>query len=73
MGKLTDAVMQKPERPETNDALDQAKKSLLGDDTKRLNCDVPAGVYKKLQLKAIQNDTSISALVNEWVLKYVNE
>ena len=73
MGKLADAVVQKTERTNGHEIGDMMKASLLCEDTKRLNCDVPASIYKKLQLKAIQNDKSISALVNEWVLNYVNE
>jgi len=56
MGKLTDAVQQKHERDDGREYLDSIKDQLLKGDTKRLNCDVPVDLYKKLQIKAIQED-----------------
>ena len=70
MGKLTDAVQQKTQREENQDLFD-IKDALLRGDTKRLNCDVPASIYKKLQLKVIHEDTSITAVVNQLVADYV--
>lgn len=70
MGKLTDAVQQKTNREENQDLFD-IKDALLRGDTKRLNCDVPVSIYKKLQLKVIHEDTSITAVVNQLVADYV--
>ena len=72
MGKLVDAVQKKHERDEQRDDLMNVRDQLLRGDTKRLNCDVPVLLYKKLQIKAIQEDTSITAVVNRLVADYVN-
>jgi len=73
MGKLIDALQQKSERDSVNPELLDAKNILLREETKRLNCDVPISVYKKLQLKVIRNDTTISAAVNDWLLNYTQD
>ena len=72
MGKLIDAVQQKAQREGSQDLI-AIKDELLRGETKRLNCDVPASIYKKLQLKVVLEDTSITAVINELVLEYVNE
>lgn len=72
MGKLIDAVQQKTSREESQDLFD-IKDALLRGDTKRLNCDVPVSIYKKLQLKVIHEDTSITAVVNQLVADYVSD
>jgi len=70
MGKLTEAMQQKAEREKPH--LVDVKEQLMQGDTKRLNCDVPISVYKKLQLKVIREDTSITAVINQMVYDYVN-
>lgn len=70
MGSLTKALEQK-EAADLRPEVAAAKDELLRGNTKRLNCDVPASLYKKLHLIAVQNETSISALVNAWVLNYI--
>lgn len=72
MGKLVDAMQQKHGREEQRDDLVNLRDQLLRGDTKRLNCDVPVSLYKKLQIKAIQEDSSITAVVNRLVADYVN-
>ncbi|MEE2732957.1 MAG: hypothetical protein VYA55_19205 [Pseudomonadota bacterium] len=72
MGKLVDAVQKKHEREEQRDDLANIRDQLLRGDTKRLNCDVPVRLYKKLQIKVIQEDSSITAVVNRLVADYVN-
>lgn len=71
MGKLIDAVQQKNSRDDVREDLETVKDRLLRGDTKRLNCDVPVNLYKKLQIKAIQEDMSITAVVNKLVEQYV--
>lgn len=72
MGSLTKALEQKENaalRPE----VEAAKEDLLRGYTKRLNCDVPASLYKKLHLMAVHQDTSISTLVNEWIVDLISK
>lgn len=71
MGKLTDAIQQKSERSEENLDLFPLKEALATGDTKRLNCDVPAAIYKKFQIKVIEHDSSITETVNQLVLDYL--
>ena len=73
MGKLTEAVQKKANRSEENLTLLSIRDELLRGDTKRLNCDVPASIYKRLQLKVIQEDTSITAVVNLLISEYVGD
>ncbi len=40
---------------------------------KRLNADVDERKYKRLQTKAINNDTDITALVNQWIDDYLEQ
>ena len=42
-------------------------------DTARLNVNVPRELYKELRMKALQQDTSVSALVIKLLVAYVNE
>jgi hypothetical protein len=72
MGSLTKALEQK-EAADLRPEVSAAKEDLLKGNTKRLNCDVPASLYKKLHLIAVQNETSISALVNVWIADYIAE
>ncbi len=72
MAKLTDAVQHKTARDGDSRELLIAKSNLARFETKRLNCDVPADVYKKLQLKVIQNDTSITFVINQMIMDYVS-
>lgn len=72
MGKLIDAVQQKNRREAGRDDLDDVREQILRGDTKRLNCDVPVYLYKKLQIKAIQEDSSITGVINRLVQEYVN-
>jgi hypothetical protein len=71
MGKLTDAVQHKHGRDDGKEYLESIKNQLLRADTKRLNCDVPVQLYKKLQIKAIQEDSSITSVINRLVADYV--
>lgn len=71
MGKLTDAVIHKTNRDEDKTKVYSLREQLQREDAKRLNCDVPASLYKKLQLKVIQEDTSITSLINQFVYDYV--
>jgi len=71
MGKLADAMQQKQHRKDSYEYLDEVKGQLLRGDTKRLNCDVPVQLYKKLQIKAIQEGSSIARVVNRLVAEYV--
>jgi len=72
MGKLVDAVQKKVSRVDENKELFSAKNELSRFDTKRLNCEIPSDIYKQLQLKVVQNDTSITAVVNQMVRDYVS-
>lgn len=42
-------------------------------ETKRLNANLPSDLYKKLKLKATNEDKTINDLVNEWAIEYVSE
>lgn len=72
MGKLIDAVQQKDKREEGREDLESLREQILKGDTKRLNCDVPAHIYKQLQIKAIQEDSNITGVINRLVREYVN-
>ena len=72
MAKLADVVQRKAIREGENQDLLIAKSDLARFDTKRLNCDVSADVYKKFQLKVIQDDTSITSVVNQMIMDYVS-
>lgn len=65
-------MQQKHNREDRHDYLKEVRDQLLRSDTKRLNCDVSAQLYKKLQIKAIQEDSSITSVVNRLVADYVN-
>lgn len=41
--------------------------------TKRLNCDVPIDLYKALQIQAITEDTSLTALIVCCVYAYIDK
>lgn len=72
MGKLVDAVSNKENRSIQNNDLLPIKNELIKSVTKRLNCDVPTQLYKQFQLKVIQEDTSITAVVNQLIYDYVD-
>ena len=72
MGKLIDTVHQKHGQNDGREYLETIKDQLLRGDTMRLNCDVPVQLYKKLQIKAIQEDSSITSVINRLVADYVN-
>ncbi|MCG8313155.1 MAG: hypothetical protein MI976_08060 [Pseudomonadales bacterium] len=72
MGQLTDAVRQMHSRGVERADLESIREHVLRSDTKRLNCEVPVQVYKQLQIKAIQEDSSITGIINRLVLEYVN-
>lgn len=38
---------------------------------KRLNANVPASTYQKLQIRAAQDGRKINDLVNQWILEYL--
>ena len=67
----TDAVHQKQDRGDGREYLESIKDQLLRGDTKRLNCDVPVELYKKLKIKAIKEDSSITSVINRLVADYV--
>lgn len=71
MGKLTEAIQQKTGRDEENMDLFPTKEALLTEDTKRLNCDVPSSIYKKFQIRTIENDSSITETINQLILEYL--
>jgi len=71
MGKLSEAIQIKS--GSSNAELSAIKNDLLKGETKRLNCDVPANIYKKFQQVAIEQDTSITEVVNKLVLEYINQ
>ena len=43
-------------------------RKLRNEDSRRLNCDVPTNFYKQLKLTATAEDTTISAIVNGFIL-----
>ena len=71
MGKLSDAVQQKNDREGGREDLMSVRDQVLKGDTKRLNCDVPVHLYKKLQIKAIHEDESITSVVNRLIEEYL--
>jgi len=71
MGKLSDAVQQKNDRDGAREDLISVRDQVLRGDTKRLNCDVPVHVYKKLQIKAIHEDESITSVINRLIEEYL--
>lgn len=73
MGKLTEAVRQKNKGAIGREDLESIREQIMRGDTKRLNCDVPVHIYKKLQIKAIQEDSSITSVVNRLVEEYVRD
>lgn len=71
MGKLFEEPQHKSKRAAGRDEVDFVREQILSGDTKRLNCDVPVYLYKKLQIKAIEEDSSITAVINRLVEEYV--
>jgi len=43
------------------------------EEIKRINVNLPKGVYLKFKSKAIQNEVSISSLIRQWVDEYVTK
>jgi len=50
-------------------AIDDVRK----ESTKRLNANVPASKYQKLQVRAAQDGRKINDLVNQWIDEYLSK
>lgn len=67
---LKDAVKAKKKRGNTKQK-DAAIADVTKESIKRLNVNVPSSVYQKFKVKAAVQDTDMSAIVNQWILDYL--
>lgn len=56
-----------------NSDMEGALSAATEEEIKRINVNLPKGVYLKFRSKAIQNDVSISSLIRQWVDEYVTK
>ena len=51
---------------------DEAIAEVQKEEKVRLNVDIQKSTYKALKVRATEDDTTISQLVNQWVNKYLS-
>jgi len=71
MSKASTALSTKPTSARKHRDNDEALAAVTKGPLSRLNANVDAAKYKKLQLKALQNGTDITTLVNGWIDTYL--
>lgn len=71
MSTKATALSTKPSNRRSNRDKTEALAAVTKGPLARLNANVDAGKYKKLQLKALQNETDITTLVNGWIDSYI--
>jgi len=65
------ALSTKPSARRNNSEKEQALAAVTKGPLSRLNANVDAAKYKKLQVMALQNGTDITRLVNGWIDTYL--